>query len=145
VAKNTSKNIIPWNGNCYVHHQIRPEQVESVRRARPQIRVLAHPECREDVLQSADAVLSTSGMVKYATESEARDFLIVTECGLSDRLMLEVPDKRFFKSCQLCKYMKMISLEGTRDALVTGRDEILLAPEICEAARISLERMIELS
>src|SRR5439155_674783 len=80
-------------------------------------RVLAHPECRADVQALADAVLSTSGMVRYAKESAEREFLVVTECGLSDRLLLEVPGKKFYKSCKLCHYMKMITLEGTRDAL----------------------------
>ena len=112
---------------------------------RPEISVLAHPECREDVLDEADAVLSTSGMIRYARDSEAEDFLVVTECGLSDRLMLEVPDKRFFKSCQLCRYMKMITLMGTRDALRSGNDEVVLSRDLCDAARGSIERMFELS
>ncbi len=145
VARHTQKNIIAWNGNCYVHHQIRPDEIRRVRQARPDLRVVAHPECREDVLAEADAVLSTSGMIRYARESEASDFLVVTECGLSDRLMLEVPDKRFYKACQLCKYMKMITLEATRDALLEGRDEIVLSEEVCERARGALDRMIELS
>jgi quinolinate synthase len=83
-------------------------------------------------------------MMKFAREDDAKEFLVVTECGLSDRLLLEIPDKRFFKSCQLCKYMKMITLEGTRDALVEGRDEIKLTAELCDAARSSVERMFEL-
>ncbi|RMD81998.1 MAG: quinolinate synthase NadA [Candidatus Dadabacteria bacterium] len=145
VARNTRKNIIPWHGNCYVHHQIRPEEIRRVRRLRPDLRVVAHPECREDVLAEADAVLSTSGMIRYARESEANDFLVVTECGLSDRLMLEVPNKRFYKACQLCQYMKMTTLEATRECLRTGRHEILLPDDVCERARAALERMIELS
>ena len=75
-----------WDGNCYVHHQITPEQILAVKKGLPHVKVLAHPECRADVLGVADAVLSTSGMVKYAKESDAHEFLIVTECGLSDRL-----------------------------------------------------------
>jgi len=145
VAANTSKNIIAWRGNCYVHHQIRPEEIRRVRELRPGIQVIAHPECRSDVLEEADRVTSTGGMIEYAKTSEADAFLIVTECGLSDRLLLEVPEKTFYKACQLCKYMKMITLEGTRDALVTGRDEVDLAPEICDKARLSIERMFELS
>lgn len=145
VSKNTEKNIIAWNGNCYVHHQIRPEEIQRMRAARPNLRVVAHPECREDVLQEADEVLSTSGMIRYARESDSNEFLIVTECGLSDRLLLELPEKTFYKACQLCKYMKMITLEGTRDALVNGQDEIDLSAEICDKARGSLERMFELS
>ena len=145
VAKHTDKNIIAWNGNCYVHHQIRPEAIRDVRAARPGIRVIAHPECRDDVLGEADAVLSTSGMIGYARDSDASDFLVVTECGLSDRLMLELPEKNFYRACQLCHYMKMITLEGTRDALRDGRDEVRLSNELCDAARGSIERMFELS
>jgi quinolinate synthase len=107
--------------------------------------VLAHPECRADVLWHADAVLSTSGMVRYARESTATEFLIVTECGLSDRLLLEVPEKQFYKSCKLCQYMKMITLEGTRDALRDLRHEITLDDDVRERAARSLERMLELS
>ena len=68
VQSQTRKSIIAWDGNCYVHHQITPEQIRTVRQALPRVRVLAHPECRSDVLALADAVLSTSGMVKYAKE-----------------------------------------------------------------------------
>ncbi|MFP6610368.1 MAG: quinolinate synthase NadA [Deltaproteobacteria bacterium] len=145
VAGKTSKNIIAWNGNCYVHHQITPDAIREVRDARPGIVVVAHPECRQDVLDEADEVLSTSGMIRYAKQSDRPEFLVVTECGLSDRLLLEVPDKRFFKSCQLCRYMKMITLEGVRNALVEGRDEVRVAPEIASRAVRSLERMFELS
>lgn len=145
VAANTKKNIIAWDGDCYVHHQIRPEVIRKVRDSRPGIRVVAHPECRSDVLAEADAVLSTSGMIRYAKEENAEEFLIVTECGLSDRLLLEVPEKKFYKACQLCRYMKMITLEGTRDALRDGKDEVTLSVAVCDRARASLDRMLELS
>jgi quinolinate synthase len=145
VQSKTDKTIIAWDGNCYVHHQITPEQIEAVRAARPNIHVLAHPECRADVLALADAVLSTSGMVHHATESTADEFLIVTECGLSDRLLLEVPGKRFFKSCKLCAYMKMITLEGTRDAIRDLAPEIELPEDVRVRAARALERMLELS
>jgi len=144
VQSQTKKTIIAWDGNCYVHHQITPEQIAAVRTALPQVRVLAHPECRADVLALADAVLSTSGMVKYARESPEREFLIVTECGLSDRLLLEVPEKKFYKSCKLCQYMKMITLEGTRDALRDLRPEITIPEDVRQRAAAALERMLEL-
>ena len=117
VQTQTSKTILSWDGNCYVHHQITPEHILSVRKNLPNVKVLVHPECREDVINLADAVLSTSAMVRYAKESPAQEFLIVTECGLSDRLLLEIPEKKFYKSCQLCHYMKMITLDGVRDSL----------------------------
>src|SRR5215813_11037540 len=117
VQEHTHKRVISWDGNCYVHHQITPEEVEKVRRSIPGLKVIAHPECRKDVIALADAVLSTSAMMRYARESDADKFLVVTECGLSDRLLMEVPDKRFYKACKLCRFMKMITLEGTLDSL----------------------------
>jgi quinolinate synthase len=145
VQSQTKKQIIAWDGNCYVHHQITPEQILAVKKGLPHLKVLAHPECRQDVLAVADAALSTSGMVAYAKESPAKDFLIVTECGLSDRLVLEVPDKRFFKSCKLCQYMKMITLEGTRDALRDLTPEITLDEDVRVRAKRALDRMLELT
>jgi len=145
VQGQTAKQIISWDGNCYVHHQITAAEVEKVKRGIPGVRVLAHPECRSDVLRVADAVLSTSAMVRYAEQSDAAEFLIVTECGLSDRLLLEIPGKHFYKACKLCRYMKMITLEGTLDSLRNLRYEIGLSEDVREGARHALERMLELS
>ena len=145
VQSQTAKRVIAWDGNCYVHHQITPEQILAVKKGLPHLKVLAHPECRQDVLAVADAVLSTSGMVAYAKESTAHDFLIVTECGLSDRLVLEVPDKKFYKACKLCQYMKMITLEGTRDALRDLAPEITLDEDVRVRAKRALDRMLELT
>src|ERR1700730_8046598 len=144
VQSQTRKKIISWDGNCYVHHQITPEEVNKVKRAIPGIKVLAHPECRTDVLRLADAVLSTSAMVRYAETSEADKFLVVTECGLSDRLLMEIPNKHFYKACKLCRFMKMITLGGTLDSLRNLRYEIELPEEVREGARRALERMLEL-
>jgi quinolinate synthase len=145
VQKETSKTIISWNGNCYVHHQITPENILSVKRGLPNIVVLVHPECRSDVVDLADAVLSTSGMVRYAKESAAEEFLVVTECGLSDKLLLEVPEKKFYKACKLCQFMKMITLDATLDSLRHMRHEIDLDEETRAAAERSLLRMFELT
>src|SRR6266436_1167584 len=144
VQGQTRKRIISWDGNCYVHHQITPEEVNKVKRAIPGIKVLAHPECRRDVLALADAVLSTSAMVRYAQESSADKFLVVTECGLSDRLLMEIPDKHFYKACKLCRFMKMITLEGALDSLRNLRYEITLSDEVREGAKHALEQMLEL-
>jgi quinolinate synthase len=144
VQSQTRKHIISWDGNCYVHHQITPAEVERAKAGIPGLVVIAHPECRKDVIAMADAVLSTSAMMRYARESSADKFLIVTECGLSDRLLMEIPEKHFYKACKLCRYMKMITLPGVRDALVNLRYEITMADEVREGARRALERMLEL-
>jgi quinolinate synthase len=145
VQQETDKTIISWDGNCYVHHQITPDQIAAVKNNLPHVKILAHPECRADVLELADAVLSTSGMVRYAKESRASEFLIVTECGLSDRLLLELPEKKFYKVCKLCQYMKMITLEDTLQSLRVMRHEITLSEEVRQGAEKALRRMFELS
>jgi quinolinate synthase len=145
VQSQTRKQIISWDGNCYVHHQISAAEIDRVKRAIPGIKVLAHPECRKDVLELADAVLSTSAMVRFAQTSDADKFLIVTECGLSDRLLMEVPNKHFYKACKLCRYMKMITLDGVLDSLFHLRHEIVLDDDVRTGARSALERMLELS
>jgi len=137
------KNIIPWEGFCYVHQQITPQEIERIRDADPDLEILVHPECRGDVAALADAVLSTSGMVKWAKERPASRFLVVTECGLSDRLAMEVPDKTFLKGCKLCTFMKVTSLEDVRDSLQFMRYEVDVPEEIRVPAERALRRMFE--
>ncbi len=137
------KHIIPWDGYCYVHEQITPEEIQRIRDADPELEILVHPECRPDVAKLADAVLSTSGMVRYAKERSANRFLIVTECGLSDRLAMEVPEKQFLKGCKLCAFMKVTTLEDVRDSLLHLRFEIEVPEEIRVPAERALIRMFE--
>ena len=137
------KNIIPWDGFCYVHQQITPAEVERIRAADPELEILVHPECRPDVAKLADAVLSTSGMVRWAKERPASRFLIVTECGLSDRLSMEVPDKTFIKGCKLCTFMKVTSLEDVRDSLAKMQYAIEVPEDIRVPAERALRRMFE--
>ncbi len=139
------KNIIPWDGFCYVHQQITPEEISRIREADPGIEILVHPECRPDVARLADAVLSTSGMVRYAKERSAKRFLVVTECGLSDRLAMEVPDKQFVKGCKLCTFMKVTSLEDVRDSLEKMQYEIEVPEDIRIPAERALHRMFEVT
>ena len=137
------KNIIPWDGFCYVHQQITPEEIAKIRKADPELEILVHPECRPDVAKLADAVLSTSGMVRYAKERSASRFLIVTECGLSDRLAMEVPDKQFLKGCKLCAFMKVTTLEDVRDSLLYMRYDMEVPEEIRVPAERALQRMFD--
>ena len=137
------KNIIPWDGFCYVHQQITPGEIQRIREADPDLRILVHPECRPDVAALADAVLSTSGMVRFAKENEVRRFLIVTECGLSDRLAMEVPEKQFLKGCRLCTFMKVSTLEDVRDSLRDRKYEIEVPEPIRVKAELALRRMFE--
>jgi quinolinate synthase len=139
------KNIIPWNGFCYVHQQITPEEIAKIRATDPELEILVHPECRPDVAALANAVLSTSGMVRYAKERPARRFLVVTECGMSDRLAMEVPDKTFVKGCKLCTFMKVTSLEDVRDSLKLMRYEVEVPEDVRVPAERALRRMFDVT
>jgi len=139
------KQIIPWDGYCYVHHEIQPQTILRLRQSDPELKVMVHPECRDDVVQLADAALSTSGMVRYAQESPATRFLAVTECGLSDLLTIQVPNKQFFRACKICRFMKMISLEDVIASLERLQPEITLPESVRAGAERSIRRMFELT
>lgn len=143
AAQVPDKNIIPWEGFCYVHQQITPEEIAKIRENDPELQILVHPECRPDVAKLANAVLSTSGMVKYAKENSSARFLVVTECGMSDRLAMEVPDKQFIKGCKLCTFMKVTSLEDVRDSLKKLQYEIEVPEDVRVPAERALRRMFE--
>lgn len=143
AAQVPEKNIIPWEGFCYVHQQITPEEINRIRTNDPELAILVHPECRADVASLADAVLSTSGMVRFAKERPETRFLVVTECGLSDRLAMEVPDKTFVKGCKLCTFMKVTELEDVRDSLRELRTEIVVPEDVRVPAERALRRMFD--
>ena len=84
-------------------------------------------------------------MVRYAKESPAQEFLIVTECGLSDKLLLEVPEKTFYKACKLCQYMKMITLPKLLNSLINLEFEVKVPKKIADKARVPIERMFAVS
>jgi quinolinate synthase len=145
AAKHTDKTVIPWEGDCYVHQQITPEEVSGMRVLHPAAKLLVHPECRPDVTALADAVLSTEGMVRYATGSAAREFIVVTECGLSDRLHIELPDKVFYRTCQLCRFMKANRLEDIVDSLDKLQFEVTVPEEVRIRAERAVRRMLDLA
>jgi quinolinate synthase len=144
VARHTKKEIIPWDGYCYVHDQFTPEQVREARQLHPEAEVLVHPECRPEVIDLADYVYSTSGMGKHAQRSEAREFVIGTEVGMLYRLRKENPGREFYPLSQgaVCQNMKKTSLEKVRQALNTLEPRIVVPEEIAGRARRAIERML---
>jgi quinolinate synthase len=144
VAGKTDKTVIPWEGDCYVHRQIAPEGVALMKSQHPAARLLVHPECRPDVTALADAVLSTEGMIRYARESAGKEFIVVTECGLSDRLQIELPGKTFYRACQLCRFMKATRMEDLVASLERMQFVIDVPDEIRVPAERAVRRMLEL-
>jgi quinolinate synthase len=138
--------VIAWPGFCPTHERIRAEHVIAAKEAHPGAEVLAHPECRPEVLALADAVLSTSGMLRRAAESPAEEFIIVTEEGLLHGLQKAAPGKRFFSldPCPVCPNMKKTTLQDVLRSLETLEPRIEVPEEVRARALASVERMIEI-
>ena len=144
VGRNVNTEIIPFDGYCYVHMKFNAEDIRESKANHPGAVVLVHPECKPEVIDEADEVLSTSGMVRYAKESPASEFIIATEEGLIERLSREIPDKTFYSAGQarFCFNMKRIRLEDVYRSLEEEIYEVVVPPEIMKRARVSLERMV---
>jgi len=133
-----------WEGWCPTHDEVTPEQVHAAREAHPDALVMAHPECRPEVVDLADAVLSTSQMLAYAVASPVEEFVVVTESGLLHGLHKAAPGKRFFELSprMLCPNMKVTTLAKVRDCVATGSGEVTLAEETRVRALAAVEKMI---
>jgi len=144
VQRFTGKTVIPWPGFCYVHEQFGREEVLNARRNHPGAVLLAHPECRPEVIDLADQVLSTSGMLKFVRESPAETFIIGTEEGILHRMQVENPGKTFLAlgSVKTCMNMKKTRLEDLRLSLVHLRHEITLPAGLMDRARVALQKML---
>lgn len=141
-------NVFAWEGACHVHHQMTVDDIARIRREDPGAAVIVHGEVRPELQRAADAVLSTSQMIKYVeAHPEKQRFAILTECGLVVRMELDHPEKQFYKPCRLCQYMKAIDLENVYETL---RDEpadrrITLPEDVRIGAARAMNRMIELA
>ena len=142
----TKKTILPWEGFCIVHDRISPAQVRDARNAHPNAKVLVHPECRPDVIDNADHVASTSGIIKEVCSSESQEFIIGTEVGILHRIQKECPDKRCYplSAGAICRNMKKTNLEKVRNSLSTLRPRITVPEDIAVRARTAIERMLAL-
>lgn len=144
VQRFTRKKIIPWDGFCYVHDQFTQEEVLRARQAHPDALLMVHPECPPEVIDEADEVLSTSGMVRVARESSAKKFLVGTEEGMLYRLKKENPNKTFYSAgtAKMCRGMKLTRLEDLYQVFLKEQYAIEIPEEIMNRARTALERML---
>ena len=138
-------DVLLWEGWCPTHDDVAPQQVIAAREEHPGAPIMVHPECRPDVVDLADAVLSTSQMLTYAAENPASEFVVITESGLVHALEKSAPGKRFFELAprMLCPNMKMTTLQKVRECLVTGTGEVVVDAAIARRALAAVERMIE--
>ena len=143
VANHTDVELILWKGHCEVHERFTGQEIRSFRDGNPGVVVLAHPECPQDVLQEADYVGSTSGMIGWVGDQKPAKVVMVTECSMSDNVAVEHPDVEFVRPCNLCPHMKRITLPKILRSLQTMEHEVTVDPAVIEPARRAVERMLE--
>jgi quinolinate synthase len=144
VAKKTKVKIISWKGSCIVHEQFSPKEIQDIRDANPGIKIIGHPECPSEVLNACDFAGSTGGMINYVKKNQPKKVMLVTECSMSDNVQADNPNVEFIKPCNLCPYMKKITLQKILNCLENETNEIFIEEKIAASARKSVQRMAKI-
>jgi quinolinate synthase len=142
VSTQTDVEVIPWAGACEVHERFTGDELRMFREDHDGIYILAHPECPEDVLEEADFVGSTAGMVRHLGEKRPSHVVMVTECSMSDNVAVEFPEIDFVRPCNLCPHMKRITLPKILHALEARQYEVEVDEAVAVRARRAVERML---
>lgn len=143
------ENMKIWQGACVVHETFPARRLLEAKAEFPDAAVVAHPECTEAVLRHADFIGSTSAIIEYVAKSPAREFIVMTESGVSFSLERVAPEKKFHFvrnescNCSECPYMRLNTLEKLRDALVNLEPRVELSGELMRRALIPIQRMLE--
>ena len=146
------RNMVLWDGACHVHEEFSLEKILKLKREHPEAKMVVHPECRAYIVEVADYVGSTAGILDYCGRSDAREFIVVTEAGILAEMQRRYPGKSFIPAppddetcgCNNCKYMKMVTLENIVACLENEAPEIVLDEETRRAAERSIRNMIEI-
>lgn len=141
------KEFIFNDGFCHVHNSISLDALKKTKTLKPDAPVLVHPECKPEVVAEADYVGSTSGIIKYATESSAKEFIVATELGVMHELKKRNPDKTFYPAgpMQICPNMKKLTMEKLRHVLKEEDSEITLPEKLMREAKAPMEEMLRLA
>ncbi|NJD55743.1 MAG: quinolinate synthase [Nitrospirae bacterium] len=147
AAKNTRKKVIAWDGYCNIHERVTVEDIGRARREHPQAVVMAHPECRIEVLELADHVTSTSGMLRFATASPETEFVVGTEIGLLHRLRKETPNKVFYplRNDMVCPNMKKTTLQSILRSFRENTFVVNVPEHVRIPAKLALDRMLRVA
>ena len=145
VANQSHKNVVYWPGSCIVHEQYTAQDLRDFREWNPGTRLIAHPECPPDVVAEADYSGSTSGIIKYVHDEKPEKAMLITECSMASNIADELPEVDFVGPCNMCPYMKKITLEKILYALHTMDGQVEVAEDVAEKARKSVQAMIDLS
>jgi quinolinate synthase len=152
LIQETGRPMVLWPGGCVVHETFSERKLVALKVSHPDAKVIAHPECEAAVLRHADVVGSTSALLRYATESDATELIVVTEPGIITQMQKASPDKTFIPAppdgncaCNECPFMRLNSLEKLYLCLRDGSPELLMPQALREAARAPIDRMLALS
>lgn len=144
------QNMVLWDGACSVHEEFSLEKILKLKEEHPAAKVVVHPECRDSVVRVADYVGSTAGILEYCGQSEAEEFIVVTEAGILAEMRKRYPEKRFIPAppvdstcaCNECHYMKMVTLENILSCLENESPEVVLDEDVRRAAERSIQNMV---
>ena len=145
VAKLSKKKVVWWDGSCIVHELYTAEDLRAYRELEPEVKIIAHPECTPEVVAEADYTGSTSGIVDWIHQHKPKKAMLVTECSMAANIADALPDVDFAKPCNMCPYMKKITLEKVLFSLHSMTTQVEVDAEVGARARIAVERMIDLS
>ncbi len=152
INRITGRNMVLWNGTCEVHDVLTTDAVIKLKEENPDAELIAHPECNAAVLELADYIGSTTGMLKYTGKSHSEKFIVATETGILHQMQLQSPDKEFLVvpsdetcSCNDCPYMKLNTMEKLYLALKNEKPEIVMDEDTIIRAKKPIERMLEIS
>ena len=142
-------NMVIWDGACSIHEEFSLEKILRLKAEHPEAKIVVHPECKAELVENADYVGSTAGILDYCGESTAMEFIVVTEAGILVELTKRYPTKRFIpaptiadKSCNECHYMKMVTLENILSCLENEAPEVKLEEDVRQAAERSIRNMV---
>jgi len=148
----TGRNMVLWDGACEVHDRLTTEGIIKLKEENPNAQIIAHPECQAPILELADYVGSTTGLLKFTRESKANKFIVATETGILHQMRKESPEKEFLIvplnstcACNDCPYMKLNTMEKLYLALKNEQPEITLPPDVMERAKKPINKMLYIS
>jgi quinolinate synthase len=152
IIKKTGIPMLLWQGTCIVHETFSERKLIGLKTQHPNALILAHPECEEPILRMADHIASTTGILKYAVSSPAKEFIVATESGILHQMQKAAPDKLFIPAppeascaCNECPFMKKNTLEKVYLSLRDLQPQIIMSEELMQRAKVSIDRMMDLS
>ena len=152
LIKKTGRDMVLWNGACMVHEIFSLEKITKLQSRHPNAKLIAHPECEAKILEIADYIGSTSGLLKYTKENPATEFIVVTEAGIIHQMQKSSPEKTFIPAppdnncaCNECPHMRLNTMEKLYLCMKYELPEIILSDYVIEKGKASIERMMEVS